>query len=93
MPKITSKSSYFVEEALQSAKQREELAPRYVNVAELEKDHVLWKQMDRFLDELDALNRAVEDTAMSVGRSARLRSARSHLQRANSLLRPANSHL
>lgn len=70
LPKITDASSFFVEDALAAAEANEALAPRYLDVPELRSDLTLWRQIDRFVEDLSALARTLEDTAMAAGSEA-----------------------
>ncbi len=49
LPKISDQSVYFVEDALAAAERHPDLAPRYLDIAELKADLALWRQLDFFL--------------------------------------------
>lgn len=70
LPKITDQSSYFVEDALAAVESQPDLAPRYLDLAEMKSDLALWKQLDRFVSEIKSLARLVDDTAVAAGSEA-----------------------
>jgi hypothetical protein len=70
LPKMRQPSSYFVEDALNSAQQNPNFVPPYLDVAEGRKDLALFRQLTRVLVPMQQLFEAADDTTLAVGSEA-----------------------
>lgn len=70
LPKINRQNKLFVDEAIQSMKNNRHLVPNYINFEELEKDFILYKQLNDINLSLRQLSEKVNDTQMLAGSEA-----------------------
>ncbi len=68
--KMGDKSVAFVEKALEYAKMNPHLVPPYTDIAELERDLALAKQLQPIFQQLKTLYEAISDTYMAAGSEA-----------------------
>jgi len=70
LPKISNSNKTFTGDALLGAKQNPELLPSYVKVEEMEKDYVLYNQLDPYVERVNKLFVKLSDTQMLAGSEA-----------------------
>ena len=70
LPKIDGSNRLFVQDAIKVMKQNQSLMPHFVNTEELEKDFVLYEQLDHVLSAINQLQEKVRDTQMLAGSEA-----------------------
>ena len=70
LPKIDGSNRLFVQDALKVMKQNASILPNFVNVEELEKDFILYEQLDSILSAINQLQEKLRDTQMLAGSEA-----------------------
>ncbi len=70
LPKISSGTVYFVDDSLVSAKENPTFVPAYINLEEMERSLMLYKQLSRILTALRQLVDLVESTLLGTGSQA-----------------------
>ncbi len=70
LPKISSASAFFVEDALTAASADPAFMPPYVSVSELGEDLALFKQLQKVIAPLAALAASATDTTTAAGSEA-----------------------
>jgi hypothetical protein len=70
LPKIDGSNRLFVQDTLKVMKQNGAIMPNFVNVEELEKDFILYEQLDAVLSAVNQLQEKLRDTQMLAGSEA-----------------------
>ena len=70
LPKIDGSNRLFVQDAIKVLKQNASLMPTFVNIEELEKDFILYEQLDTILSAINQLQEKLRDTQILAGSEA-----------------------
>ena len=70
LPKISVANKVFVEDAIMAAKNNPTLLPAYLNILEIEKDLILYQQLDEFVNLIAQTAEKLRDTQIIAGSEA-----------------------
>jgi hypothetical protein len=70
LAKLNRDNELFVEETIRAAEHNSEVIPNYINVAEMEKDLLLYQQLNRIMVRLSHVSNKIKDTMHIAGAEA-----------------------